>query len=75
MPGGNGRDSKRQTNRTHHDSVGQSGQQRRSQTPRPQRGSSGSVGQSIANVLFGPGPKSTSHGGSKKNRNKGKGSR
>lgn len=72
MPGGNGRPSKRQTSRTHHDSTGQSGQPRRSQPPSPRRGNGGGsgFGQSVADAIFGPGPRSTSHGGSSKNRKK-----
>lgn len=58
-------------------SRSQSGQPQRSQTPKPSRGNGGGrgAGPTLGQMIFGPGPKNTSHGGSKKGRNKGKGSR
>ena len=55
----------------------QSGTQSFGIKPKPKRGnsSSGSIAGALGAALFGPGPKSKSHGGSKKGRNKGKGSR
>ncbi|HBH77759.1 TPA: hypothetical protein DDX46_03375 [Candidatus Saccharibacteria bacterium] len=78
--GSSGRPSKSFQNgsNTHHGaSRSQSGNASFGQKPKPQRGNGGgrSSGPSIGEILFGPGPRSTSHGGSKKNRNKGKGSR
>ncbi len=77
MPGGNGSNSKRQTNKTHHGGLSQSGSQRYGGAPKPARGNGGKPGggMSLGEVLFGKGPVQWGHGGSKKNRNKGKGSR
>lgn len=77
MPGGNGRDSKRVTRKTHNDGFGQSGQQCYGGAPKPKRGNGGSSGggMTFGEALFGKGSVQWGHGGSKKNRKKGKGSR
>jgi hypothetical protein len=58
-------------------SRSQSGQPQRSQTPRPQRGNGGgqSFGAAVSKAITGKGATQWGHGGTKKNRNKGKGSR
>jgi hypothetical protein len=70
MPGGNGRNAKRVTGKTHNDGIGK--QARPKSTGGSGGGSKSGKGASgfSGGGLFGPGPKSTSHGGTKKNRRK-----